>query len=57
MPSKEQVATRAKLVSCLAFSSTLKMEATWSSEMSVDFQWTTQRYILEDRNSSVEISV
>jgi hypothetical protein len=36
------------LISILAYSSTLKMEATCSSEMSVDFQLTT-RYIPEDR--------
>jgi hypothetical protein len=36
-------------VSCLAYSSTLKMKATWSSETSVDFQRTTRRYIPEDR--------
>jgi hypothetical protein len=33
----------------LAYSSTLKMEATFSSETSVDFQPTTRRYIPEDR--------
>jgi hypothetical protein len=37
-------------VSCLAYSSTLKMEATCSSETSLDFHWTTRRYIPEDRN-------
>jgi hypothetical protein len=37
------------LVSCLAYSSTLKMEATYSSETSVDFRRTTWRYIPEDR--------
>jgi hypothetical protein len=37
------------LVSCLAYSSTLKMEAICSSETSVDFQRTTWRYIPEDR--------
>jgi hypothetical protein len=36
------------LVSCLAYSSTLKMEATCSSETSVYFQRTTGRYIPED---------
>jgi hypothetical protein len=36
------------LVSCSAYSSTLKMEAICSSETSVDFQRTTQRYIPED---------
>jgi hypothetical protein len=34
-------------VSCLAYSSTLKIEATCSSEASVDFQRTTRRYIPE----------
>jgi hypothetical protein len=29
------------LVSCLAYSSTLKTEATWSSKLAVDFQRTT----------------
>jgi hypothetical protein len=29
------------LVYCLSYSSTLKMKATYSSESSVDFQWTT----------------
>jgi hypothetical protein len=33
----------------LAHSSTLKMEATCSSEMSVDFQRTTSHHIPEDR--------
>jgi hypothetical protein len=36
------------LVSCSAYSSTLKMEAMCSSETSVDFQRTTRRYIPED---------
>jgi hypothetical protein len=36
------------LVSCLAYSSTLEMEASCSSEMSVDFQRSTRRYISED---------
>jgi hypothetical protein len=36
------------LVSCSAYSSTLKMEAICCSKMSVDFQWTTQCYIPED---------
>jgi hypothetical protein len=37
-----------RLVSCLAYSSTLKIEAMYSSETLVDFQWTTRRYISED---------
>jgi hypothetical protein len=35
------------LVSCSVYSSTLKMEAIYSSETSVDFQRTTLRYIRE----------
>jgi hypothetical protein len=37
------------LVSCLAYSSTLKMEATCSSKTLADFQLTTLWYILKDR--------
>jgi hypothetical protein len=37
------------LVSSSAYSSTLKMEAIYSSEMSVDFQWTTWRRVPGDR--------
>jgi hypothetical protein len=37
------------LVSCLAYSSTIKMQATCSSLIYVDFQWTTWRYIPENR--------
>jgi hypothetical protein len=37
------------LVSCLPYSLTLKMEATCSSETSVDFQRTTRRHIQEAR--------
>jgi hypothetical protein len=37
------------LVSCLTYSSTLKMEEICFSETSVDFQRTTRRYIPEDR--------
>jgi hypothetical protein len=37
------VARRALLVSCFAYSSTLKMEATCFSETTVDFQLTTRR--------------
>jgi hypothetical protein len=39
----------ALLVSYLTYSLTLKMEATCSSEISADFQWTTWHYIPEDR--------
>jgi hypothetical protein len=37
------------LISYVAYSSTLKMEAMCSSKMSVYFEWTTQQYIPEDR--------
>jgi hypothetical protein len=40
------------LVSCLAYSLMLKMEAIYSSETSVNFQWTTRRYIPEDSKYS-----
>jgi hypothetical protein len=43
------LAARFMPVSCLAYSSTLKMEATCSSGTSVDFQRTARRYIPEDR--------
>jgi hypothetical protein len=39
------------LVSCLVYSSDLKMKATCPSKTSVDFQWTTQLYDSEDRTS------
>jgi hypothetical protein len=41
----------ALLATCLAYSSTLKMDATCFSETCVGFQQTTQRYILEDRTA------
>jgi hypothetical protein len=41
------------LVSCFAYFSTLKMEATCASETSVDFQRTTRRYIPEDSTLQV----
>jgi hypothetical protein len=41
------LATCFTLVSCLAYSWTLKMEVICSSETSVDIQWTTWRYIPE----------
>jgi hypothetical protein len=37
------------LVSCLAYSSTSKVEATCSSEMSVNFQQTTVQYMSEGK--------
>jgi hypothetical protein len=36
------------LLSCLAYSSTLQMELTYSSEKSVVFQWTTWHHIAEN---------
>jgi hypothetical protein len=47
--SRVRLATCFMLVSCLAYSSTSKMNTTCSSETSVDFQWTARRYIPEDR--------
>jgi hypothetical protein len=48
-PSMKPVGRRpASWVSCLAYSLTLKMEATCSSEM-VNFQQTTQHYTPDDR--------
>jgi hypothetical protein len=46
------LATCFTLVSCLACSSTLKMEATCFSETSVELQRTAQRHIPEDITSS-----
>lgn len=47
-------------VSCMGYSPTLKMEATYSSETSVDFQQATWYYIPEDRtvhnHTTVEIT-
>jgi hypothetical protein len=43
------VAASFMLISCLAYSSTLKMEATRSSETLTGSQWTTRHYISGDR--------
>jgi hypothetical protein len=45
------------LVSCSAYSSTLKMEEIFSSETSVDFRRTAQRYIPWLRNSQLCIEM
>jgi hypothetical protein len=50
----KQKKTRALLFPSSAYSSTLKMEATYSSEESFDFQRTTQRYIPEVYNHRCE---
>jgi hypothetical protein len=42
---KQSLGSDFALVSYMAYSSTLKMEAKYSSETSVDFQQTTQCYI------------
>jgi hypothetical protein len=47
--SNALLATCFMLLSCSAYFLTLKMEAICSSEKSVHFQWTTRRYIPEDR--------
>jgi hypothetical protein len=44
------------LVYCLAYSSTLKMEAICSSETSVYFHRTTRRYMPEDRTLPLKSS-
>jgi hypothetical protein len=49
----EPFPTAFTLVSCLAYASTLKMEATCSHKMAVDFQRTTWRYIPEDKAIAV----
>jgi hypothetical protein len=46
-------ATCFMLVSCLAYSFTLKMEVTCPSEVSVDFQQTAWHYITKDRTFQV----
>jgi hypothetical protein len=51
-PSKKPAACL-MLVSCMAFSLTLKVEMICSSEMSLDFHQTTQCYIPEDRTLHV----
>jgi hypothetical protein len=44
------------LVSCSAYSSTLKMETICSSETPVDFQRTTRRYIPEDGTQHINVA-
>jgi hypothetical protein len=51
---KAELATHSMLVSCLAYSLTLKMEVICSSETSVDFQQMTQHHMSEDRSSHHE---
>lgn len=43
---------QAELISCLAYSSTLIMEATCSSEKSVDFERTTRGWVIEDKGEN-----
>jgi hypothetical protein len=43
------------LISCLAYSSTMKMEATCYSETLVDFQRKTRRYIPEDMTNHLDV--
>jgi hypothetical protein len=50
--AQPQLATCFMLVSYLAYSYALKMEAACSSEMSVGFQLTKWQYIPEDRHLS-----
>jgi hypothetical protein len=53
-PSKKSAgrATSFMFVSCLVYSSTLKMKATCSSETPTEFQRTARRYIPRDRTLS-----
>jgi PIN domain nuclease of toxin-antitoxin system len=46
-----------EVVTCLAYSSNLKLEATCSSETYVDFQQTTRRYIPEDGNRQILVKL
>jgi hypothetical protein len=48
--SSALLASCSMLVPCWAYSPTMKIEATCSSESSVDFQRTAGRYIPEDRS-------
>jgi hypothetical protein len=48
--SQALLATCLMLVSCVAYSSTLKMEVTCCFKTLADFQQTTQQYIPENRN-------
>jgi hypothetical protein len=54
LPSSESKIKPSKLVSFLAYSSTLKMEAICSTITSVDLQRTTRRHIPEDRKHPCE---
>jgi hypothetical protein len=47
--SKALLATYFRMVACLAYSSNLKIDATFSSETSVESQRTTRRYIPEHK--------
>jgi hypothetical protein len=47
-PATKQVPPAFTLVSCSAYSSTLKMEAIFSSETSAETRRTTRRHIPED---------
>jgi hypothetical protein len=54
--SRAQLATCSMLISCLAYSSILKMAATCSSETSVDFQRTTVLYPKRYNSIKVRLS-
>jgi hypothetical protein len=43
------------LVSCLAHSSTMKMEATYPSETLIDFKWTTLCYIPDEERFDIRL--
>jgi hypothetical protein len=56
-PNKKLARSRwqAEQVSCMAYSSTLKMKVTCSPETSVDFKRTKRRYIPEDKTVLVPV--
>jgi hypothetical protein len=52
--SEVQLAARFMLVSCLSYIYTLKMEALFSSETSIDFHRNTSCYIVDDRTLRIQ---
>jgi hypothetical protein len=53
--SRALLANYFMLVTSLALSSTLKMEVTYSCKTLVNYRWTTEHYIQEDRTFWVSI--
>jgi hypothetical protein len=50
--SRDLLAACLMMVSCVAYSSTLKMETLCSSETSVDFHRTTWLYIIDEKKNN-----